>query len=766
MSNDNFCSFLESGNEPLYKLANKVHELVYVDANSSIIQGRKFAELLLKEVYKEERGTENEPTLYEMIRILYSDGLFKKPIQEKLDFLRLHGNKAAHDTAENSQITALQVHKSLFDIAAWYTELYQSPDIEIPDYKEPKPTTRSSLNEEEVEEIIKKHINTLSSRKGVEQDRALIAEEDNGEYILEEELSKEQSYLLRELTRLRASSQEALENVGKFNKFKNYMHVTRSIQLNLETELKAAKQEDKKLILLAGSVGDGKSHLLSYIQENKPELLEGITIINDATESDSPERNSLETLRDKLKGFSDQFFDQNTEKVILAINLGVLNNFISYNHEDLTFSRFNQFISNSNIFANDVNELHHDDLFTLINFAGYQPFELREDGISSKYFGKIMERITSPTINNPFYCAYLKDLKNNMFTAMHMNYEVLTENKVRKTINQLICKLIIEKKLVISTRTFLNFIADILIPRDVDLAQIKVQNMTEFELLENSLTSLLFQRHGKSEILDELKQYDPTNKRTKRMDEIINSLYNTRDFGKLLELYVDDEVIRKVFNPLMDLLSKDNKLEKETFQTVTRNIIQAAYFTDDQLKNELEDKILQQYIYFLYGYNRQSKAILRDIYDKVKKVIFAWKGSPRKDYIYINNMTEKYRVAQKIIYEPLPIVRKRKRTDEELESFDTTILLSFTEDRHASNLEPDLTLEIDLPLFKLLYKIGEGYRPNKKDQEDGLSFKSFIDKLVAMSSNKTDLLIHYHGEKEIYTLRRDFGDSFAFEKVD
>ena len=49
---------------------------------------------------------------------------------------------------------------------------------------------------------------------------------------------------------------------------RDYMHVERTIQLELEKLLIDVKKDGKpSLILLCGSVGDGKSHLLAFMKE-------------------------------------------------------------------------------------------------------------------------------------------------------------------------------------------------------------------------------------------------------------------------------------------------------------------------------------------------------------------------------------------------------------------------------------------------------------------------------------------------------------------
>ena len=78
--------------------------------------------------------------------------------------------------------------------------------------------------------------------------------------------------------------------------------------------------------MLSGSVGDGKSHLLSYMKYKHPDLMENFSIHNDATESFDPNLTAIETLNKVLEPFSDENINESNEKLILAINLGILSN--------------------------------------------------------------------------------------------------------------------------------------------------------------------------------------------------------------------------------------------------------------------------------------------------------------------------------------------------------------------------------------------------------------------------------------------------------
>ncbi|HDB5314934.1 TPA: DNA phosphorothioation-dependent restriction protein DptF, partial [Staphylococcus aureus] len=58
----------------------------------------------------------------------------------------------------------------------------------------------------------------------------------------------------------------------------------------------------------------------------------------------------------------------------------------------------------------------------------------------------------------------------------------------------------------------------------------------------------------------------------------------------------------------------------------------------------------------------------------------------------------------------------------------------------------------------------QGYRPNKKDEEDAIKFVEFIDKLMAFGEKKNELLIHYPIDKKYYTIKKDDFGSFVFER--
>ena len=69
---------------------------------------------------------------------------------------------------------------------------------------------------------------------------------------------------LRQLSNL---SSDAVANIDSFDELKQYLHVVRSPEKDLRDLLSRINGvSQKQLVLVCGSAGDGKSHLLSYLK--------------------------------------------------------------------------------------------------------------------------------------------------------------------------------------------------------------------------------------------------------------------------------------------------------------------------------------------------------------------------------------------------------------------------------------------------------------------------------------------------------------------
>lgn len=157
---------------------------------------------------------------------------------------------------------------------------------------------------------------------------------------------------ISELRRLSKLSAEAVQNIDSFDPQKKYLHVTRNVETDFKKLIHAvANVNHKQLILVCGSAGDGKSHLLSHLKYDPQGILADYEIINDATESNAPKETAIQTLAGRIEAFrDDHIHDGGSEKIVLAINLGMLNNFID-SEIGKSFSTLRNYVMNNNIFS-------------------------------------------------------------------------------------------------------------------------------------------------------------------------------------------------------------------------------------------------------------------------------------------------------------------------------------------------------------------------------------------------------------------------------
>ncbi|WP_232233809.1 DNA phosphorothioation-dependent restriction protein DptF [Bacillus sp. J33] len=764
-----FLNFLENINEDAAFIAKKMEELLFEDPSSSIVKARLFAEEILNEVFKQEDiEAPYLSTLHDKISFLSREGYIRREIQQSFDTIRLSGNKAAHDGKFNDITAAFKLHKEMYKIGVWFYEVYSSEQVKIPFYEVPKPRPK-----ENIEDIVKKQILDLigsgkfeSSMKEVVESGSKVDVRDEEEINDEKSDSKEESisplfktdlkegesYLLRELKRLKDSSQEAIENASQFSAFKDYMHVDRKIQVDLESILSARKNDVKgNLILLCGSVGDGKSHLLAFLKEKKADLINDYRIFNDATESFSPRKNAMETLEEVLKGFSDQLIEHNDQKVILAINMGVLHNFINTKHKEYTYNTLKKFVEKSELFSQNITTHFSDDFFDLLSFGDYHPYEISEQGAKSSFYTALLEKVFMKSDNNPFYLALQQDEKNNVHTMVHENYKLMQNKFVREQVVQLIIKSIVIKKLVISARAFLNLIADIIIPDEVKSTKL----LSEFDVLESSLPNLLFNRKDRSTILNAVSQLDPIHKRSESIDQVVIELNTLNDWDSLIKEYIKDET------PITWLSSFNSKetLTDYSFNMFFESFIRITYLTNVNFSSKVSDESYLDYLKNLYYFNTGDKRKIKGFYDEIKTALYKWKGSPKKDYIYLNKPSDKYRLSQKLNLKPT-IEHLKTNPKEILDSFKSSIVLAY----HDGNAENKIFLDIDYPLYSLLRKVQEGYRPNKKDEEDAIKFVEFIEKVMAFGDKKKELLVYFPKDNKFYIIKKDDFGAFVFER--
>jgi DNA phosphorothioation-dependent restriction protein DptF len=734
--------FIAEYNEEWAEIGKDFERFLFDDIEASLIKARKLGELVVREIYlKEEMDFPEFANQAEKNMLLKNEGVIDDVIFNALDRIRRMGNSAAHANKKIPFSDALKVHKNLFVICRWFMESYViSPDKEIPEYQDPQFENLDEKVKKLLVEYLPDYINSKEESK-----------EEAPTYVEDIELpTLHNSHLLYQLSKLKESSQEAVEGHQSLSDFKKYLHIKRPIEDMLESHLnESLESTGSNLIFLCGSVGDGKSHLLGYLSSTKPELMKHFTIHNDATESFDPKKNSLDTLAEVLEPFSDDLIESSKEKLILAINLGVLHNFIESRYAEEKYLKLKSYIEEARLFdSGDISSPVEHDTFKLVNFSDYHSFELTEEGPVSSYMTNLFDRITSPNRENPFYLAYEMDKEKYGLNPLLINFQMFSSRSMQQQIIQLIIKTIMKDKILISSRELLNFIHDILVP--ISLKDMKTGDFVD--MLPHLLPNLLFEGGDKSTMLKMLGNQDPIHYRTKELDEKLISLHNSGNYYVYYRDIIFDSSAQEWIG-LLEPIENIAFLEKDTKRELSELLIRSSYLYDSHLKDSFKDNVYSDYMKYLFAYNTNKKPSLQNLYFEIEKSIFLWKGSPKKNYLYIDDEGHNIRIA-----EPLQLKKSAISLDNNeqgvIQRFTTTLFLGFK----CEPYETVHKVEMDLPLYEMVVKVLKGYRLNKKDREDSIQFIDFIERLLPYGKQQQEILINDIENQLMFRL--DYEDDF------
>ena len=747
----NHCfSFLENrfstiSNEAMYGEKHLVNEN-YID---SIFRIGKAAELITVSICEfEDKGYLITKGQKNMLNQLAYKGILTNEIYKKLESLRKLRNKAAHGGyIRNEKEAAEDTHKNFFDISVFFFRKYGDKNFTVPNYTGPIMEKITPPDGPGYESSLQTNPNITIGSEGPLSDYPFEKYDD--------------SYLLNELSKLKDSSKEAVED-NDLSNFKRYLHIDRSIQDDFIKELeKVSDLNSSHLIMLCGSVGDGKSHLLAILKNKRPDLFKKFIIHNDATESFDPEKNALDTLANVLNPFNDSNINSSSEKFILAINLGVLNNFLESSYAKEDYTKLKEIIDSANIFdSSNVSKNISLDKVSIITFSDYNMFELTGDldsnYVSSNYITSLFKKITQNEETNPFYVAYLKDKESNLISPLIYNYEMLMDEDVQKTIIDYIIKIFIKYRKIISTRDLLNFIYELIVPpeyvKNEDLDDIK-------DFIEYSLPNLLFNSPERSDLLKLFNELDPTLYRNEELDRFIIDL-NINDINKTLNRYFD--LNRMAFyEGYNEYLENFKSYGQEDRQKITSILIRfAVFYGKNILKNNFKDEVYLDYLNYLYCYNTQAHKEYKNLFLMIKEAIFNWKGSYKKNTICIDTLYS-FKVYKSLKLKPIP-----DKFDTNLleglflgNRFKTQIKVYFSTDSSSKKIP----LDVDFSLYEYIVKLYNGFKPNQADKENLIILDEFIDNLLAEDSDKDLYIVNLDTDVEFLFEYNDFG-TFEFKE--
>lgn len=509
------------------------------------------------------------------------------------------------------------------------------------------------------------------------------------------------------LARLRESSKDAVVSANDSNvdPYTMYMHVDRPVQDKFVSILKDTYNTNHaELILLCGSVGDGKSHMLLYCKNTYPEMMKKFYVHNDSTASLYIDKPASYTLNAIMEGFEDDKIEHSNSKVILAINLGTLSNFLEAD-VDNKFGKLKEYVEKTGILDEKVGSEDNNKYFHCVNFADYHLYELEEDKVTSKYISGILNKITSKDESNLFYNDYCKKCckcEARELCPIKVNYELLSDVNIQKGVIDTIIESIVKNKLIVSTRTLLNLIYEIIVDeRFWDRGSFEPRKeptkLSSILFCKALLPNVLFEKRNSSEILESMSTVDPMRIRNEEIDDFIVYFENT---SEIMNIFKND--LGKYSFAIKRLEKKD--FSDSSLHSVKEELlklyVRTCWLTSSRTDLLPNDEDYEEYMRALYAWNTGNHIALKNIYNIVEKGVLSWNGQVEKDEMQIatGNSKSIYHLVQKI---------QIKQKVDNLPKAESGTLFSFKDElrlkyKYAANNEAEV--DVDFALYSLLKK--------------------------------------------------------------
>ena len=534
-------------------------------------------------------------------------------------------------------------------------------------------------------------------------------------------------------------SVDSVQNGVKFTEWDEYMHVDRPIESHLYEKMDEIDAAGGGIVLLVGSAGDGKSHLLSRIRQMSD--WGDNSFYNDATASSSPKKTAIDTLKEALADYKDTNLYKTNNKLVLAINLGKLNALID---DDEFKAEYKEIVDSTRpIFDDDDTTPPIDtERVKVVMFANQQAFEFYIDSperiVESEFLSNIMEKIVSKKDTNPFYKAYKEDIASGVSPKdpLILNYELLSIPEVRNTIVMTIIEAIVRLKIIITPREFLDFIYSIMV--------YPYEYKEKKDFYEALLPTLLY--CGNDNLIQKaISKLDPLKKSSTEHDKQLSVLFTSYSIPTS---YFDSAQLSKLPSSLVkrtnDFYANNGRDIERTTKFVFRLKHLLAYHT--------ESEVYTSFLETLKGIYKNDIHKMQEIYSVVAKAIPRHYGSyyAKANMVPLNIQGGRYRLFGNLQLKPEKIKPYYSKTkpNEFLLRFDMSWKFS----------DSPITLRMDYQLYSYLYELNRGKLSLSYENEKDFTFSRFVRQLVEKCNCQQEITVVIADQPEMELTESSFGN--------
>lgn len=543
------------------------------------------------------------------------------------------------------------------------------------------------------------------------------------------------------IKRLSQGSVDSVQSGNALDELSSYLHVSRPIESILKQKIDEIEDEGGGIVLLVGSAGDGKSHLISCMRKQFPDA--DISYYNDATASSSPHKTAVQTLQEALQDYTDDHILTTSRKLVLAINLGKLNAFVDEPSVKENFSSLVKVAEQ--VFDDDaIFQIQETPRIKVVLFTNHQIFEVhpeREDTypVESTFISQILEKIVDFKLSNPFYKAYELDshTEGSVTDPVWINYKLLCIGSVRTAIEKYIIECIIRFKLIITPREFLDFVYSILCYSNLDAYKEKR------DFYEALLPSLLF-CGGDNRILKALSKLDPLKSSSTQHDRDLSVLFTSYAIPPQI---ISSDIISLLPDYLTERTNKFYSNNGHDIERTTKFLFRLKHVLSYHSENEVYKSFLR---IFMGLWNKDSQ-LMNQMFEMVNTAIPRHSGSftAKKNMIPLNIQGGQYKLFAQLNMSPKDIITFRE-VDK-----DNEFLLKYAMQWKCGNEK--VTLDVDYQLFDYLSQLCNGRLALSYENDKDIGFSRFVRELEMLCDSESEITILTHSYKEI-TLSEQLGN--------
>ena len=552
----------------------------------------------------------------------------------------------------------------------------------------------------------------------------------------------EESKLVKTFKRFSQGSKQSVSNGQELDKFDEYLHVERPIEKAVRKAMNEIREQGGGLLFLVGSAGDGKSHMIASLKKDYCDF----KYRNDASESPDPELEAREYLKSCLEDFNDDSINTTNTKLLVAINMGKLSEFID---DDSVKDRFHEIVECAQSLFDEDN-LHHKETkrVRIVSFANHQIFELypeetnEEYPVDSEFIRAVLKKITQDSDDNVFYQSYKESKpKGDEYDPVYVNYELLRLPTVQDTIVKVLIEAIIRYKLLLTPRELFDFIYRIVIPGTIE-------DFKKTDHFFSSLLPSLIFGGGEGKILKTVALLDPLKQGCINHNNRLSDLFTSVNIPEGLIAKLKGNIHKNFFD-ILTLFYSNNRKDVD-------NISKLIFRLEHLLNYHSESSEYREFLAILCGYYGKDTDRLDKLYEKVAQCIPHYYGSYTNEsgIVPLNIQGRDYKMfANCANLDPI-----WEDTDV---NFDANNRNQFIiEILTRWKIKKEVTLKVEYQLYEDLCKICNGKLTLATERDHNLQFGKFISELVLQTDYQNSIII-LSPDNKLYTLKRGLGQKLT-----